>query len=101
MNITSQCAPIAITILLCLGNAASVSAADQPQVAATSCKPLSSVQKRIVDKADHGIDELRNFVWMTHLIYGIGMLDVAESLDGWRAAASCGKQVADAASKQE
>lgn len=101
MNITSRCAPIAITILLCLGNAAPAGAADESRVAATSCKALSSLQQRIVDKADQGIDALRRFVWRTRPIYDIDMLDIAESLDGWRAAASCAKQVADAAPKQE
>ena len=78
---------------------APASAADPSRVDAAPCKTLSNVQQRIVDKADHGIAPLRHFVHMTKFIYGIDMHDVAESLDTWRAGASCAKRVAELAPK--
>jgi hypothetical protein len=101
MNLSSRCAGAAISVLLSVCSAAPARANDEARVTATSCKALTNVQERIVGKADQGIDALRSFVWMTKLIYGIGMLDVAESLDEWRAAAVCAKGVSDAAPKKE
>jgi hypothetical protein len=62
---------------------------------------LTSLQRRLVDKADQGVDSLRAFIVRTRTIHQLDMLDVAESLGAWRAAAECAKQVADARPKQE
>jgi hypothetical protein len=92
---------MAITIVLCLGLAAPAQAADEASVAATSCRPLTNLQQRIVDKSELGVGDLRRFVERTRMIYQVSMFDVAESLDAWRAAATCAKQVADARPKQK
>ena len=100
MNIIiSRCAPAAFIVAFGFGGVAPASAADGTRAAAPSCTALSNVQQRIVEKADQGIVPLRHFVHMTKFIYDIDMFDVAESLDGWRAGASCAKRVAELAPK--
>lgn len=90
MNIINcRYASAAISVVLSLGSIALARAADEGRVAATSCKALSSVQQRIVDKAAEGIDPLRRFAHMTKCIYSIDMLDIARSLEDWRATAAC------------
>lgn len=99
MNTICRYAIIACTAGLLLAGAAPAMA-QNANVAATSCAPLTNVQRRIVDKADQGVPALRHFVGMTHFIYGIDMIDVAESLDQWRASAACTTKVAEASQKQ-
>ncbi len=94
MNIARQCAAFAVSIGLCFGIAAPAGAADEATAMATSCKPLTGLQRRILDRSNQGTDGLRHFVWRTRAIYDIDMLDVAQSLDTWRATAVCAKQVA-------
>jgi len=55
------------------------------------------MERRIVDRADQGIEPLRDFVWSRRHVSGIGMQDVKESLDTWRASVACQKEVAAAA----
>lgn len=59
---------------------------------ASSCKPISAVHKRVVEKADEGVDALRNYVFITRGIHNFYMEDMAKSLDGWRADARCAQQ---------
>jgi hypothetical protein len=87
--INRRYASAAISVVLSLGSNALARAADEGRVAATSCRALSSVHQRIVDKAAEGIDPLRRFAHMTRFIYGIDMFDIAQSLDDWRATAAC------------
>jgi hypothetical protein len=65
--------------------------------AAPACGSVSPIERRIVDRADNGeVDALRAFVRRTSIIYGVDMIDVRDSLDQWRAAIECQKQVAAA-----
>ena len=89
-----------IPIALCVATAAFSCAASWAQDTASSCKSVTSVQRRIVEKADQGIGSLRAFVGMTKFIYGVDMVDVQDSLDTWRAAVQC-QQVAQAAAEAE
>jgi hypothetical protein len=64
----------------------------------SACAPLSQVQKRVVVKAEQGVDALRDFVYITRGIYRLDMVEIAGSLDGWLANAHCaGIAVDDAA----
>jgi hypothetical protein len=89
ITISSRYASVAISVVMSLGSIAPARAADEGRVASTSCKTLSNVQQRIVDKAAEGIDPLRRFAHMTKFIYGIDMFDIAHSLNDWRATAAC------------
>jgi hypothetical protein len=75
--------------------------AGEVQDTAASCKSVTNLQKRIVERADQGMDSLRSFVRMTNIIHGVGMVDVKESLDDWRSAVECQQRVARAAAKVE
>ena len=90
-----------IPIALCVATAALSCTASWAQDTASSCKSVTSVQRRIVERADQGIESLRAFVGMTKFIYGVDMIDVQASLDTWRAAVECQKQVAQAAAEAE
>ena len=68
---------------------------------ATSCPSVTHVQRKIVERADQGMDSLRSYVWRTNVVYGIEMNDVKESIDDWRAAIACQEQVARTAAKVE
>jgi hypothetical protein len=96
MNATSNRICAAIGAALCVF-AVPASANSQVDVATASCQPLATLQQRIVDNADQGMDALRRFVWRTKFIYGVDMIDVRESLDAWRARKACARQVTHAA----
>ena len=63
---------------------------------ATSCGQLTFVQKRVVEKADQGIDALRQYLFVTRGMHNLYIMDVAVELDGWRAKAHCAEQAARA-----
>jgi hypothetical protein len=69
--------------------------------AASTCQSVTNLQKRIVERADQGIESLRTFVWMTNIVHGVPMSEVSDSLDTWRAAIACQKQVAQATEESE
>ena len=68
---------------------------------ATACPSVTHVQRKIVERADQGMESLRSYVWRTTIVYGIEMTDVAASMDAWRAAMACQEQVARAAATTE
>lgn len=55
----------------------------------TSCAGIGYAQLRIVEHANDGVDALRRYVIITRPVHQIGMVEVIESLDSWRAAAQC------------
>jgi len=65
-----------------------------PADAAETCAALAPVQIRVVEKADEGVEALRRYVSITQGIHQLDMMDVAASLDAWRAAARCAQRVA-------
>ena len=65
-----------------------------PADAAGPCNPLLPVQVRIVEKADQGVDPLRRYIAITQGVHQLDMMDVAASLDAWRAAVRCAQRVA-------
>ena len=92
MNFTKILVPVAACIAGTLPCTAS-----QAQDAQSACASVTSLQKRIVERADQGIESLRSFVWTARVVHGIGMEDVQTGLDSWRAAVTCQQQVAAAA----
>ena len=57
--------------------------------AASACTPLSAIQKRIVAKAEVGVEALRDYVYITRGVHALYMGDIAKGLDGWLASAHC------------
>ena len=53
--------------------------------------------RKVVERADQGIESLRSFVWTARVVHGIDMQDVKAGLDTWRATVTCQKEVAAAA----
>jgi hypothetical protein len=90
-----------IPVALFIAGSALACTASQARDAASTCESVTSVQRRIVEKADQGIESLRTFVWMTNIVHGVPMSEVSDSLDAWRAAVACRKQVAQATEKLE
>ncbi len=80
------------------GAVLSVSLAGPAVAADAPCKALGYVQKRVVQKADQGIDALRDYVFITRGIHQLDMGEIAVSLDDWRASARCAKLAAERAS---
>lgn len=73
------------------GAALSVSLLTPAVAADAPCKSLGYVQARVVEKADQGVDALRNYIYITRGIHQLDMMQVAGSLDAWRADARCAK----------
>jgi hypothetical protein len=65
-----------------------------PADATETCAALVPVQIKIVEKADEGVEALRRYIAITQGIHQLEMMDVAGSLDAWRAAARCAQRVA-------
>lgn len=101
MNTTLRCTGIAALSVACVGFAVPAVAADESRFATTDCKALPGLQRRIVEKADQGVDALRRFVFRTRSVYQLDMSELAQSLDKWRAAARCADHVADATQPRE
>ena len=65
-----------------------------PADAAETCAALMPVQVRVVEKADEGVDALRRYIAISQGIHQLDMMDVATTLDAWRAAVRCAQRVA-------
>ena len=92
MNQIKTLVPVAICIAGTLSWTAS-----QAQDAQRACGSVTSLQKRVVERANQGVESLRSFVWTARVVHGIGMEDVRTGLDTWRATVACQKEVAAAA----
>ena len=86
-----------IPFAVCIAGTLLASTASQAQDAQRACGSVTFMQKRIVERADQGIEPLRDFVWSRRGVSGLGMEDVKESLGTWRASMNCQKEVAAAA----
>ena len=86
-----------IPFAVCIAGTLLACTASQAQDAQRTCGSVTFLQKRIVDRADQGIETLRAFVWSRRGTYGIGMEDDKAGLDTWRAAVVCQKEGAAAA----
>ncbi len=78
-----------------LGAALSVSVVTPSAAADARCKSLGYVQARVVEKADQGVDALRDYIFIRRGIHQLDMAEVADSLDDWRASARCAKVAAE------
>jgi hypothetical protein len=97
MNAFARCVTVAgVGTFLCVSLAGPATAAEPGVV---SCKPISHVQRRVVEKADQGMQPLRQYVTITRSIHQLDMMEVAESLDAWRASARCLKQAEESAAQ--
>jgi hypothetical protein len=63
--------------------------------ASSTCAPLGQVERRVVQRAEVGVDALRNFVFVTRRIYALNMMEIAGSLDGWLERAHCSGLIVD------
>jgi hypothetical protein len=86
-----------IPSVVCAAGSLLASTACLAQDAPRTCNGVTGFERRIVEHADQDIENLRGFVWSRRAVSGINMQDVKESLDTWRAAVVCQKQVAAAA----
>ena len=75
--------------LASLGGALCFSLTAPAFAADASCQPLSYVQKRVVQKAEVGVDALRDYVTITRRIHALDMMKIATSLDAWIVSAHC------------
>ena len=76
----------------------SVSLAAEP---AASCPQLTFVQRRVVEKADQGMEALRQYVFVTRGTHNLYLMDVALVLDEWRAKARCQEPAATVAEAEQ
>lgn len=75
-----------------------VSLAAEP---AASCPQLTFVQRRVVEKADQGMEALRQYVFITRGTHNLYLMDVALVLDDWRAKARCKEPAVTAGAEPE
>jgi len=81
---------------LCLALPAAGFAADTGSGKAwSSCQPLGVVERRVVAKAEVGVEALRDYVYITRGIHRLSMIDVTKHLDDWLAAAHCAGMAVD------
>ena len=56
---------------------------------------FSGAQRRLLQKASHGVGPLRDYVYITRAIHQYNMAEVGDWIDGWRAdQARCGVTLA-------
>ncbi len=90
-----------LSLALCAVAATLVCGAASAKDDTASCPSVTHVQRKLVERADQGMDSLRSYVWQTNIVYGMEMSDVKASIDNWRAAIACQEQVARASTKVE
>jgi hypothetical protein len=73
-------------------SAGPAAAADAASSMASACHAPTPLQARLVAKADEGVDNLCDFVFSRRAILQIHLMDVASSLDSWRAGTDCVRQ---------
>jgi len=62
--------------------------------AAGACKSLDPMKASVIAKAEQGPDALRRYVYITQGIHQLNTMQVADSIDAWRAEAGCTRRVA-------
>lgn len=85
-----------IPFAVCIAGTLLASTASQAQDTRRACGSVTFQQKRIVERANQGVDRMRDFVWSRRGVYGVGMEDVKAGLDTWQANVACQKEVAAA-----
>jgi hypothetical protein len=86
MSALARCTSIAglgATLCLCLPGAGF--AADTSGAMASSCQPQGYIERRVVQKAQIGVEALRDYVYITRGIHALNLQEVAASLDAWMA----------------
>ena len=93
MRVTRHCtACFTLAAVLSAVAAGPAAAADAASSMAAACHAPTQLQSRLVAKADEGVDNLRDFVFSRRAILRIDLMEVASSLDSWRAGAECVRQ---------
>jgi hypothetical protein len=99
MPALSRCLSIAgLGAGLCLALPGAGFAADTSgamQASSSTCAPLGYVEKRIVAKAQIGVEAVRDYVYITRGVHHLGMTDVVANLDNWLASAQCSGMAVD------
>ena len=94
----SRCLSVAgFGAALCLALPGASFAADTSgaMAASSSCAPLGYVEKRILAKAQIGVEAVRDYVYITRGVHHLGMTDVVANLDNWVASAQCAGMAVD------
>jgi hypothetical protein len=74
-------------LLLAALTAAPVRAAPEGEPAACRQAPLSSLQKRLLDKSEQGVEALRQFLFNVRAIHPLGLVETADWVAAQREAA--------------
>ena len=74
---------------------------DSGSAQASPCDPLSSVQKRVVAKAQVGVEALRDYVYITRGVWQLSMIDVTKNIDRWLNDAHCAGMAIDEAAVRQ
>ena len=95
LSFTHRFAVVYLGAALSLSLPGASSAADE-----ASCRPLRPMQAGVVEHADQGVDALRRYIFISRGIYQLEMMQVAGSLEAWRAEARCARRVAERAADE-
>jgi hypothetical protein len=88
-------AGLGATLCLALPGAGFAADTSGAMAAASSCPSLGYVERRIVSKAQIGVEAVRDYVYITRGVHGLGMVDVVAHLDSWLDAAHCAGMAID------
>ena len=87
-------------LTLALFVAAHAADADDAAPTVGACHVPTALQRRLVAKADEGMEPLRKFIDGRRAILHLDMKEVVDSLDGWRADIACVRQAEAARAAQ-
>jgi len=94
-------AGLGATLCLALPGAGFAADTSGAMAASSSCRPLGVAERKIVMKAQVGVEALRDYVYITRGVFRLSMLDVTRNIDGWLSDAHCaGMAIDDAAVRQ-
>lgn len=92
MRVFSHCVACGTLAAVLSAIAAPAAAVDAAASTASACHEPTALQRRLVAKADEGIEPLRKFIDSRRAILRLDMQEVVASLDGWRADIECVRQ---------
>jgi len=95
MSALARCLSLGLGAPLCAALPVAGFAADASGAQASPCQPLSSIEKRVVMKAEVGVEALRDYVYITRGVHALNLTEIAKSLDNWLASAHCAGMAVD------
>jgi len=82
-------AGLGATLCLALPGAGFAADTSGALAASSSCTPLGVAERKIIMKAQVGVEALRDYVYITRGVFQLSMIDVTKNIDRWLSDAHC------------